>query len=95
VEHIAIDLGSRESQIADGTRRADIVEERHYATSELEAHLVEQPSAHVVIETCTEAFRIAERARNHGHNVCIVPATLVRSLGVGQRGLKNDVRDAR
>lgn len=30
-----------------------------------------------------------------GHDVRVVAATLVRSLGIGQRGLKNDVRDAR
>jgi transposase len=30
-----------------------------------------------------------------GHDVRVVAATLVRSLGVGQRGLKNDARDAR
>jgi transposase len=30
-----------------------------------------------------------------GQEVRVVPATLVRSLGVGQRGLKTDVRDAR
>jgi transposase len=34
-------------------------------------------------------------AQRHGHDVRVVAATLVRSLGVGQRGLKNDVRDAR
>ena len=34
-------------------------------------------------------------AQQHGHDVRVVAATLVRSLGVGQRGLKNDVRCAR
>lgn len=48
-----------------------------------------------MIETCTEAFRLAGIAQRHGHDVRVVAATLVRSLGVGQRGLKNDVRDAR
>jgi transposase len=95
VEHIAIDLGSRESQICRRNAAGDIVEERRCATSALETYLTGQPSAHVVMETRTEAFRIADLARGHGHDVCIVPATLVRSLGVGQRGLKNDVRDAR
>ena len=49
----------------------------------------------LVLETCTEAFRIAGRARQQGHDVRVVAATLVRSLGVGQRGLKNDRRDVR
>jgi transposase len=48
-----------------------------------------------VLETCAEAFSIADVARKAGHDVVVVPATLVRSLGVGSRGLKTDVRDAR
>jgi transposase len=35
---------------------------------------------------------LAQRA---GHDVRVVVATLVRSLGVGHRGLKSDVREAR
>ena len=30
-----------------------------------------------------------------GHEVTVVPASLVRALGVGSRGIKNDVRDSR
>jgi transposase len=48
-----------------------------------------------VLETCAEAFGIADAARKAGHEVAVVPATLVRSLGVGMRGIKTDVRDAR
>ena len=48
-----------------------------------------------MVETSTEAFRLAGIAQQHEHDVRVVAATLVRSLGVGQRGLKNDVRDAR
>jgi hypothetical protein len=35
------------------------------------------------------------RRNRAGHNVRVVAATLVRSLGVGLRGLKNDVHNAR
>ena len=38
---------------------------------------------------------VAEWARSAGHQVTVVPASLVRALGVGSRGIKNDVRDAR
>jgi transposase len=48
----------------------------------------------VVMETCAEAFRIADSAIAAGHEVRVVPATLVRLLGVGDRGVKNDQRDA-
>jgi transposase len=57
--------------------------------------LRERAGARVVLETCTEAFRVAAAALAAGHEVRVVAATLVRSLGVGQRGLKTDVRDAR
>lgn len=95
MEHIAIDLRSRESQICRRNAAGDILEERRCGTSELETYLVDaRAPAILVVETCTEAFRVAEGARRYGHEVRIVPSTLVQSLGVGQRGLKNDVRDA-
>jgi transposase len=49
----------------------------------------------VIIETCAEAFHVADLARNAGHEVRVVPATLVRTLGVGEHGTKTDTRDAR
>jgi transposase len=49
----------------------------------------------VVVETCSEAFAVADAALAAGHEVRVVPATLVRSLGVGARRLKTDRRDAR
>jgi hypothetical protein len=38
---------------------------------------------------------MATKAQQHGHDVRVVAATLVRALGVGQHGLNNDQRDAR
>jgi hypothetical protein len=46
------------------------------------------------METSAEAFRIADAAIAAGHEVRVVPGTLVRLLGVGERGVKNDQRDA-
>jgi transposase len=48
----------------------------------------------VVLETCAEAFHFADALQSQGHQVRVVAATLVRSLGVGARGIKNDRRDA-
>jgi len=48
-----------------------------------------------VVETCAEAFAVADQALELGHQVRVVPATLVRSLGVGSRRTKNDAKDAR
>jgi transposase len=49
----------------------------------------------VVVETCAEAFGVADAALSLGHQTRVVPATLVRALGVGARKLKTDRRDAR
>jgi transposase len=40
------------------------------------------------------AFKIADAAIAAGHQVRVVPGTLVRLLGVGERGVKTDRRDA-
>jgi transposase len=94
MEHIAIDLGGRESQICvrgpDGTIR----EERRIATLALPEYLRGRDTARVIVETCTESLRVADAARAHGHEVRIVPTTLVRALGVGARRTKTDRRDA-
>jgi transposase len=49
----------------------------------------------VIVETSAEAFRVADAAKAAGHDVRVVPATLVKTLGVGARGIKTDQRDAR
>jgi transposase len=95
MNHVAIDLGGRESQVC--IRRSDgtIVEEGKYFTRKLEALLRLQSPSRVIVETSSEAFRIADAAIGCGHEVRVVPATLVKTLGVGSRGVKNDQKDAR
>ena len=60
----------------------------------LETFFRRQLHSRVVLETCAEAFHVADLALSHAHEVRVVPATLVRSLGVGARGIKTDRRDA-
>jgi transposase len=95
MDHVAIDLGGVRSQVC--SRRADgtVVEEKKVLTSQLPELVKSWPRSRIILETCAEAFHIAEAARKHGHEVRVVPATLVRTLGVGARGVKNDQRDAR
>lgn len=95
MQHLAIDLGGRESQICIREAEGTIVEEKRLCTDELGDYLKARPPSRVVMETCSEAFRIADRALAAGHEVRVVPATLVRALGVGARRTKTDVRDAR
>jgi transposase len=95
MDHIAIDLGSRESQVCIRTADGQIREERRVGTRSLGKFLAERPPSRVVLEACAEAFAIADRALAAGHETVVVPATLAPSLGVGDRGVKTDTRDAR
>jgi transposase len=95
MEHIAIDLGGRESQICVRASDGTIVEEKRWGTRELGRYLKERPRSRVVVETCAEAFSVADEAKALGHEVRVVPATLAPALGVGERRIKTDVRDAR
>lgn len=96
MEHIAIDLGARESQICVRNDRGEIVDERRYATARLSSYLAKrEPGARVLLESSSEAFAVADLAQACGHQVRVIPSSLVRALGVGERKLKNDQRDAR
>jgi len=95
MDHIAIDLGSRESQVCVRTATGEIVEERRVGTRSLGPYLAKRPRSRVVLETCAEAFAVADAATAAGHETVVVPATLAPSLGVGERGVKTDTRDAR
>jgi len=94
MQHLAIDLGGKESQICLRDAKEKILEERKYPTKRLGEYLAKQPPSRVILETSAEAFAVADLARAAGHDVRVVPATLAPSLGVGARGIKTDRRDA-
>jgi transposase len=94
MDHVAIDLGGRESQVCARAPDGAIVEERRLRTRDLPAFLASRPPSRVILETCAEAFRMADAARESGHDVRVVSATIVRALGVGARRVKTDRRDA-
>lgn len=95
MDHVAIDLGGRESQICIRGPDNQVLLEKRLPTDKLDAFFRERQPCRVILETCAEAFAVAVQAKAAGHDVRVVPATLVRALGVGQRGIKTDVRDAR
>ncbi len=94
MQHIAIDLGGKESQICVRDETLRIVDEKRYPTRRLGDYLAKQPASRVIVETSAEAFAVADLARQGGHDPRVVPATLARTLGVGARGIKTDRRDA-
>jgi transposase len=61
---------------------------------ELEQVLARRAPSRVVMEACAESYAVAAAAQRVGHEVRVVPGTLVRTLGVGARRLKTDRRDA-
>jgi transposase len=94
VQHLAIDLGGKESQICVRDSTEKILEEKRWPTRKLGEYLAKQPHSRVILETSAEAFAVADLAQKAGHEVRVVPATLARTLGVGARGIKTDRRDA-
>jgi len=95
MNHVAIDLGGRESQICVRQPDGTILDEGKHPTRSLISKLQSWGPSRVIVETSAEAFRIADAALAAGHEVRVVPATLVKTLGVGSRGVKNDQKDAR
>lgn len=94
MNHAAIDLGSKESQICIRDASGTIIEERKVPTRKLVELVPTWEPSRVVMEASAEAFRIADAALAAKHQVRVVPAKLIRLLGVGDRGVKNDQRDA-
>jgi transposase len=76
---------------ADGT----IVLERKERTALLPTVMQTWEPSRVVLETSSEAFRVADAAVAAGHEIRVVPSVLAKQLGVGERSLKTDLRDAR
>lgn len=94
MQHIAIDLGGTVSQVCVRSADASIVIEQKVRTTSLNRFFQLQTPSRVILETCSEAFRVADQALSAGHEVRVVPAMLVRTLGVGARRTKTDRRDA-
>jgi transposase len=94
VNHIAIDLSLSKSQICVRATDGTIVDERAWPTRNLPLYLAKCGPGRVILESSCEAFAVADIARKHGHEPVVIPSLLVRSLGVGARGVKNDRKDA-
>ena len=95
VNHAAIDLGTKESQVCIRSADGTILVEKKYLTKQLGQLMKSWEPSRVVMETSSEAFRIADQAKAAGHEVRVVRSTLSKQLGVGDRGVKTDQRDAR
>jgi len=94
MHHIGIDLGGKKSQICVRAADGSIVAEFEARTHHLAKALVDFPKSRVIPGDVCGSVRGGPAPQADGHDVRIVPATLVRQLGVGHRGVKTDKRDA-
>ncbi len=74
MEHIAIDLGGRESQVCVRGADGAILQEHRCPTRGLAKYLEGRPASRVIVETCSESFAVADAAARLGHEVRVVPA---------------------
>ena len=58
MEHIGIDLGSKDRQVCVRSAEGEIVGEWRLRTDKLVTFLQGRPAGRVILVTCTEAFRI-------------------------------------
>jgi transposase len=94
MDHIAIDIGGRKSFVCIREQQGKIVESKSVETKALGTLLRQRPTSRVLMETCAEAFSIADEALALGHDVRVIPSVKVRALGIGHHGIKTDRRDA-
>lgn len=94
MNHIALDLGGRKTQVCIRDQVGTIVQEFSCATEEVVRRLPAEPGR-VIVETCAEAFSVADELEERGFSAVVVPSVLAPQLGVGHRRLKTDIRDAR
>jgi len=95
MNHIAIDLGSINSQVCIRQSDGTIIQEEKVRTDCLGDLLGQLEPGRVIVETCAESLHVVKQAKAVGHDVRLVPSTLAPELGVGRRGIKTDIRDAR
>lgn len=94
MDHIGIDLGATNSHVVVLSSSGSKKMRRKLKTADLPKWLAQQPPSQVVMEACTQSPAIARAALAAKHTTKVVPAHLVRLLGVGARGIKTDDRDA-
>ena len=63
MQHVAIDLGSQESQVCIRTADGTIVEEKKHPTRSLGDWMKQWPTSRVILETSSEAFRVADAGK--------------------------------
>ncbi len=79
MEHLALDLGGRESQVCLRAADQSILREARVPTKQLEEEL-KRPACRVVVETCAEAFGVADEAVAHAAHALHLPSLPCRDV---------------
>jgi transposase len=94
MESIGIDLGAAQSHVCVYGEAGTKELLTSIKTKEIGNWLRRRAPSRVVMESCTQSRAVAMLAGEAKHEVVVIPAHYVRSLGVGRRGIKTDKKDA-
>ena len=96
MNHVGIDVGKRESQIAIITEDGELIEKRIRTTRDrLRECFGERPKAKILLEASTESEWIARCLEELGHEVIVADPNYAPMYAHRTRRVKTDRRDAR
>src|SRR6266852_5636510 len=96
VEHIGMDLGKKESQIAIITEAGELVEKRmRTERGRLTQYFKDRPPAKILIEASTISEWVARLLEELGHEVIVADPNYAPMYAQRSRRVKTDRRDAR
>ena len=95
MEHIGLDLGKRESQLAVITEDGELIDQRiRTEPHRLREVFGDRPKAKVLIEASTESEWVARSLEALGHEVVVADTNYAPMYAERTRRVKTDRRDA-
>jgi transposase len=95
MEHVGMDLGKKESQIAILTEAGELIEKRMRTERErLVAYFKDRPKAKILIEASTISEWVARLLEGLGHEVIVADPNYAPMYAQRSRRVKTDRRDA-
>ena len=96
MEHVGMDLGKRESQIAIITEAGELIEKRLRTERErLRQFFADRPKARILVEASTISEWVARLLEEMGHEVVVADPNYAPMYAHRSRRIKTDRRDAR
>ena len=95
MEHVGMDLGKRESQVAIITEAGELVEKRLRTERErLRRFFVGRPKSRILMESSTISEWVARLLEQLGHEVVVADPNYAPMYAQRSRRVKTDKRDA-